>query len=195
MEPTQKASNHSRDTEISGPRPPTDCNIYLRPLSILGHSSELGGTSLPMHDSPIHCSFGGTADATFRIVKLTYDPDFRENYFCRYFDTSKYQDSPTDDTLYEYTSAMGLLSDPDIVFIPASPHPPVCSGPSVPAPINLVTVNPNRKFTYLFHRPLPETKILNMTKTITKYQINFGGPLTFKQVHSSCTAGAPFNCF
>jgi len=134
------------------------------------------------HDSSV--------DVTFRIVKLTYKPDFDEKYFYKHFDTSTYQDPPTDDTLYEYTSAVGLLSDPDIVFTPASPHHSVCPGLSAPTPINLVTVdyvNPNTKVTHLFHRP-PRSRItraqyfkgkqllLYLTKTIKKYQINSGSP-------------------
>ena len=69
-------------------------------------------------------------NATFHTVHLTYNPDFKEKYFYKYYDVDKYQDPPTDDSLFEYISAVGLLTDPDIVFIPVSPAPPLCPGPS-----------------------------------------------------------------
>ena len=65
------------------------------------------------HDSSV--------DDTFRIVHLTYNPDFKEKYFYKYYDVEKYQDPPMDDSLFDYTSAVGLFSDPNIVFFPNTP--------------------------------------------------------------------------
>ena len=100
-------------------------------------------------------------NATFRIVNLTYNPDFKEKYFYKYYDIEKYQDPPSDDSLFEYTSAVGLFSDPDIVFIPIPSPSPVCTGPPTPTKINLVIVglvDPNAKSTRYFLGP-PRSRI------------------------------------
>ena len=167
--------------------------------------------------SRVNCSFHDTADnLSFKIVRITYNPDFKEKYFYKYYDTSLYTTPPIDDNLFEYTSTKELWSDPDIIFLPKSspvvaPSPPDV-GPSTRPSLNLVTIGyvrpdvcPRKEMFFLPGKPRankspPATPItrsqyfrkksllLNITKTIQKHQINAGGPLSYRQVlrHPKC---------
>ena len=90
------------------------------------------------------CSFRDSADnLSFSIVGLTYNPDHKEKYFYKYYDTSLYAQPPTDDDLFEYTAAKELLSDPDILFLQNTPPAVVetpDAGPSARPSLNLVPI-------------------------------------------------------
>ena len=101
------------------------------------------------HDSSV--------DVTFHVVKLTYNPDFEEKSFTS---TMILLNTRIPLPMIPYTSTP-LLWDfyqTQILFYPCftAPFHSVCPGPSVPAPIILVTVgyvNPNTKSTHFFHGP------------------------------------------